>query len=116
MKSIDEVKEFLENLTDEELKAIWNEYCERNNYYDNIIYNMYEFDDIMQNETPEGIALKIFYGDFKITDDYFMFDGYNNLKSGYADEFIYFDELADYICRNEDSLNNDELKDFLEEE
>ena len=115
MKNTDEVKEFLENLTDSELQNIWNEYCDKNNSCD-YIYSMFEFDDIMQNETPENIARKIYYGNFNITDNYFMFDGYENLKSGYADELIYCEELADYICRNEDCLNNDELKDFLEEE
>ena len=75
-----------------------NAYNELNNDYDSWIYNMDEFNEIMQGIQPERIAFMIHHGDFNPYDDYFSFDGYGNLVS-----------MDDYTFRNE-TENGDDIK------
>ena len=118
MKTIEEIKTFLEEeMTEREIMAIWNEFCEINNYYDDYIYDIEEFDEIMDGENATTIANKIFYGDFNPNHNYFCFNGYANLKSSdYLDDLISFYDLATYIYNSEDHFDNDDLADFLNEE
>lgn len=115
MRSVEEVKEYLENLDDSDLKTLWNNYCDKESYDDHI-YDMEEFDEIASGMTPSKIARHIYYGDFCPNSDYFMFDGLANFKSGYADELVDYDGLAQYIYDNEDYLNDSDLEEFCEEE
>ena len=112
-KKIEEIKSFIEEeLTDREKVELHNRYCAETNNLDSYIYNMGEFDEIMSSETPSDIALKIYNGEFCPNDDYFTFNGYNNLKSGYGDELVYAYDIARHICENEDFLDNDEIEEF----
>ena len=46
-----------------------------------VLYNMEDFDEMMEGYTPTELAERIFFGDFNINDDYFGFDSYANLES-----------------------------------
>lgn len=115
-KSFDEVKDYLEDLHDEDLVQLWNAYCDEDNYADDHIYNMDEFDEIMGSEEPSRIAQRIYYGEFCPNDSWFIFDGCGNLKSGYADELADIDTLAHFIVDNENYLDDDDLEEFCEED
>lgn len=117
MKTIEEIRTFInEELQDNEIFAMWNEYSDRYNYDDHIYY-MEEFDEIMDGENATTIANKIFYGDFNPNNAYFCFNGYANLKSSdYLDDLISFYDLANYIYNNDEDFDNDELRDFLDED
>lgn len=116
MKTLNEIKEYLENLSDYELVALWNEY-RRGQYYDGDIYCMDEFDEICGSMNPSDLACKIFYGKFNPNDTYFIFNGYENLESSdYLDDLIDIDELAQHICDNDDDLEDYDLRDFLDED
>lgn len=116
MKTIEEIKEFLEDMSESDIFYMWNEYSQ-NNYYNDEIYEMEEFDEIMSNSEPTDIARRIFYGDFNPNHDYFCFNGYENLKSSdYLDELISYSDLAQYIYDNDEDFNNDKLRDFLDED
>ena len=65
------VLEVLQELDDETLCTIWNEYCEENNMFDDHIYGNGEFNETFQNSDPEHIAQVICYGEFSINDEYF---------------------------------------------
>ena len=118
MKTQEQIKEFLQDLDDEELKQIWNDYCNANSYSDDFVYDMDEFDDIMSNSTPTDIVNRIFYGDFKPCHEYFSFNGYANLvSSDYLDDLIHISDLAEYIYNNQDEQSDyTELDEFLHEE
>ena len=118
MKTQEQIKEFLQDLDDEELKQIWNDYCDANSYSDDFVYDMDEFDEIMSNSEPTDIANKIFYGDFNPNHNYFCFNGYANLvSSDYLDDLIHIDDLAEYIYNNQDEQSYiDELDEFLHED
>lgn len=115
MRTVDEIKEFLEDLNDIDILYIWREYTNKNGYYDDEIYSSDEFDDIMGNISPTDLAYKIFYGDFNPNHNYWCFNGYANLKSSdYLDDLISFYDLAEYICDNDDDFDNDNLREFLD--
>ena len=54
-----------------------------NHYPDEQIYSMEEFDSKMENMncTARDAINMVRFGDFRLDDDYFKFDGYSNLKS-----------------------------------
>ena len=112
----EKVISYLEELSDKTLLQWWNEYCVEE-CYDNYIYDIDEFDDIMQNEDPYDIARKVFYGEFCPVCEYFTFNGYGNLTSIYEyeiPEHIYLTDLADYIIRNDYDFNDIDLREILD--
>lgn len=117
------LKEKLENLFDEmstsELLSVHCEYCDSVNAFDDYIYSMDEFDEIMSGYDAFHIACRVFYGDFNPgTAEYFKFNGYGNLVSMYEYEVknnIYIDDIIDYIIENDDSLYNDDVQNILDE-
>lgn len=113
MDKQEQIKEYLENLDDSDLLSIYNEYVSET--YDNDIYTMDEFDEICGSMNPSDLACKIFYGKFNPNDEYFIFNGYENLESSddLAD-FIDFDYLADYCIRNDEDFDDQELRDILD--
>lgn len=108
------VIEVLENLSSEELVRIHNEYCD-NVCYDDYIQDMWSFDDIMSGTEPSRLANMIYYGDFRPNDNYFMFDGYGNLKSfDYPEDVVDFDALAEYIIEDDEDFEVEELAEILQ--
>ena len=84
------------------------------------LYNMEDFDTIMEGYTPTELAQRIFFGDFNINDDYFYFNGYGNLESiteydmeGHFEMII--DEVVDSMIYNYNDLyiDNDNLNDLI---
>lgn len=129
-----QVMEILKGMEDSEIVSIWNEYCDRNNMFDDRIYYMEELDEIMNAQDVTYILNRAFFGNDQFNDnsgfnpnrDFFTFNGYGNLVSlecigwnEYANEFMYsgFDEdaIIDYIIDNMDSLENDEINTILED-
>ena len=83
------------------------------------LYNMDDFNEIMEGYTPTELAERIFFGDFNINDDYFYFNGYGNLESiteydmeGHFEMII--DEVVDSMIYHYDDLyiDNNELNDL----
>lgn len=117
----DKVKAIIEAMDDGEKIALWNGSCLECNYYDDRIYSMGEFDEIMDGYSPSDIAGRIFYGGgFNPNHDYFAFDGYANLVSfDYSDDKnspFYIDDLVNRIVRNESAFGNDEIAAVLNRE
>ena len=111
-----EIMEFLESeLSNDELVTVWNEYCDNNNYTDDRIYYMSEFDDMMCDRTPSEIARDVWSNDFCVNCDYFQWSVYLT-STDYPEEMVDFDALADYILSNDTSLYNDDLREFLDSE
>ena len=84
-----------------------------------VLYNMEDFDEMMEGYTPTELAQRIFFGDFNINDDYFFFNGYANLESIHeyeiSDHFEpIIDEIVDSMLYHYDDLyiDNNELNDL----
>lgn len=78
------------------------------------LYNMEDFDMVMEGYTPTELAQRIFFGDFNINHDYFFFNGYANLESIYEwemeDHFeMIIDEVVDSMIYNYDDLYIDDV-------
>ena len=78
-----------------------------------VLYNMEDFDEMMEGYTPTELAQRIFFGDFDINHDYFYFNGYANLESiceyemqGHFEPII--DEIVDSMLYNYDDLYIDD--------
>jgi hypothetical protein len=109
----EELKAILENLEQNELLRIWNEYSA----CDDQIFPMDEFDEIFSGYTPWEIARTCYYsGKFCPAHDYFWFNGYGNAESSdYPSDRIYIDDLADHILENNEDFDNEEIAEFLSE-
>lgn len=58
----EKIKAIIEEMDDGDKIALWNESCRECNYYDDEIYSMGEFDEIMDGYSPLDIVRKIYYG------------------------------------------------------
>ena len=119
MTRYEKIKEFLEELDTVDIIMLHNQYCEESNNMDDYIYNMEEFDEIMQGMTPWEVARACFYGhEFCPAHDYFRFNGYANLESfNFApggNSGVYISDLAEFIDRDENDLDNDDLQEILD--
>ena len=118
MAKREKLVDYINSMNDDEMVALHNAYCEAAGYEDDRIYSMYELDELLEGRTPTDILSMGFYGDFRPHHDFFWFNGYGNLKSAdhITDMPIFAIDIANYILSAEDSLNNDEIKEILDEE
>lgn len=117
MERYERIKEVLDNMSVGQLVNVHNMYCEAVNYPDDIIYSMYDFDEIMCGIKPSQLASLLCGGRyFSIKGDYFYFNGYGFLESfSYiGDSNIYTCDIARYIDDSEDCLNIDYIQEILE--
>lgn len=114
----EKIIELLNNMDCTDLVNIHREYCSQTNCFDDEIFSMDTFDEVFNDSDPWNIACRIFYGEFNPNDDYFTFNGYGNLVSlseYNIGEYVYIDDIADYIIDNNNSLYNDEVQEILDE-
>ena len=111
------------NWSTDELVNAWNLRCEKKEYMDEFIEDMSFFDEIFQGLSPLEIIDKVRGCNFRTEDDYFAFNGYGNPESfSYVEDYSRFsyDELAEYLADNGDSLtkkvDSDELLAYFVEE
>ena len=110
----EEVLEMLRDMNDSDLVAVHNEYCDKVNYYDDKIYDMYEINDLLYGRSPLEIITDA--RDVDANDSYIRYDGYGNLEStDYPQDWMDLDEIADYIAENDEALLNDDIRDLLDE-
>lgn len=107
MKTREEILRELEGMSNnyndqKELQTLHNQATEHYNDYDNLIYDMEWFNDILEEMKPLEIINCMFYGDFNPNHDWAMFNGYGNFKSTmFIDDFIDYDTIIDYILDTE---------------
>ena len=62
------------------------------------LYDMDDFDLVMEGYTPTEVVQRTFFGDFNPNGDYFFFNGYANLESTYECEMQdHFEPIIDEI-------------------
>ena len=109
MTRFDKIHEVLENLDSYEVVSAWNRYCEENSYYDDMVYTMDEFDDLMYGLKPSEIVAKL-DSSFDVTENFFAWDEYGEVVSfNYiSDSSIDLDDLAEYMDEIEEIFDEDE--------
>lgn len=64
-------------------------------------YDMDEFNEFLSGRTPMEIAQMIYFGNFNPNDDYFRFNGYENLESAnWPDVVAEAEDLEEYIINH----------------
>ena len=99
---------------DWELVSLWNEYCEKNNYYDDRIFSMDEFNELYSGCSPLEI-LDAVDRDFNTNDDWFKCGIYGCESFDYISDSIDMDSVIEYIIDNDDNLYDDTIQSFLDE-
>lgn len=108
MFDLDKIKEAIEDLSESDKVAMWNRYCENNNYWDERIeYN--NPNDLMYGLEPEEVIRRIDKeGNYSLSDDYCVIDSSGEYVSfDHVDDDnspFDIDELANYVYDNEDAM------------
>jgi hypothetical protein len=117
MKRIEWIKQELENLRENDLVSLWNEYCYKNSYEPIYLVNELDLNCVLD---LSGDALEIInrikrdFSEFDTNDKYYTVDGYGNFNS-YNDPSseIDLDALAEAIDNeNIDTFGCIDLDDF----
>lgn len=111
------ILEVLEDMDEWDKICLWNEYKRETNSFDDCVYSMNEFDEIMDGMHPWEVARCCYYsGKFCPAHEYFMFNGYGNaVSSDYLDDLIYLDDLADHLADTRNAYENEELQALFDE-
>jgi len=127
--------ELFENMEDNEIVSVWNEYCYETNNYDDEILNYDRLEELIRCDSQNDAFYwinRFFYGSDDYNEegganpnrDYFKFNAYGNIISfdyiynSYSKEFshIDIDELINYIIENQESFYNDDIQEILDNE
>ena len=119
MFNIDKIKEAITDLDSDDMRALWNDYCEANNYYDDYIeYN--DIDELLYGLKPSEVLSRIDKDKYDQNDRYCSIDGWGDYVSfDYADDSdspFDLDSLAQWIYDNEDGcgyLDEDDISDHF---
>lgn len=111
----DAIREYIKNLSDYEQVHLWNEYCNAQNYSDDLIGGMDEFDDLFYGRSPLEIVRSL-DSYFNPNHGWFYFDGWGNVCSTNhpEDDVIQQDYIAEYIDESGDSLYDSSIAELLE--
>ena len=107
----------LENMGEDALVDLHNEWCEQNRYYEDKIYPMFELDDYigdLSQYTLGDLFGRFQMDDFNFDHDYFR-DTIYGIESTDSPEYYWIDknELVRYILRHEDCLGNKDVEEIL---
>jgi len=117
MSKQEQIREYLDGLSNSELLSILSNYCNESDYYDDAIYDndKYFFDENFQN--PMDAVRAAHYGEYRYTDSYVKFNSYGNLETtNDVSDWVDTDEIAAWIVDNDNALSDDDIQDILDEE
>lgn len=115
MERIDRIMDALTDMGDSTIVWIWNEYCDKVNYMDDQIFSMDDFDELNYGRDPIDIAKDVYKGDFSPYDDWFRFTIWG-ITTGEAEDFVDYDDLAEYIDEHDEDFGDSDLREALEDE
>lgn len=125
MDTYDKILDALKEVDERDLIYAWNDYCDAANYPDDRIWSMSELDDVYGYDAFNGMSvsevaeqIRRDFEDFNFDADYFVITIYGYESGDSLDDFdvFNFEDLADYMYRNDDALGISEIQDILDEE
>lgn len=105
---IEQVKDCIESMSESNMIWLHNEYCERESYYDDRIYEYYELNEICNGMTPIEIIEK--FGDLTYC-NYFKYGVYGAESADWNDVFV--DDIAEYCVDEQEDFGDSEIADLL---
>lgn len=123
MDKFEAIADIIRGWSDSELCNAWNERCDKCGYSDDMVYQMYCFNEFFEGKEPLEIVDMVYRCEFNPTDEYFSFNAYGNIISfNYVEDYSEFDYdyLAEFLGEEGDNntaeVDRDELKTaFIEE-
>lgn len=115
MTKEERLEEWLNNLSDGDLIAIWNECMEEDSIWSNDDYTLNEYFNGLE---PYELLCRVLYGDYELSHDWFYINAYgnvcsfNNPKSDASP--IYIPELVEQIIDSDNDNGYDEIRDILD--
>lgn len=111
-----EIELIIESMYDDELKDVWNQYCDEISSYEKI-YDMQSDFDMMTSSCTNIELVRRLDSDFNGYDDYFYFDGYDNIKSAryVKDAICDYDGLINYIIDYQEDFDNLDISSLFDE-
>ncbi len=107
MKTVEQITEILNDLSDNDLRDIWNDY-QSDNHMEGTIYDF--DDDFFENffSNPAEAARAVYFGEIESWNaSYVCFNGAGNLEaSNSLETLISIYDLANHINRNQDDYEN----------
>lgn len=110
----EDIRDILENdIPNWQLAEIWNEFCDRNNYNEDRVYEMSSLNEYLQGLTPLEVIDSVSDGDFTTCSDFFQETIYG--LSSFDDVASHIDlyELVDDIFDDEETYGCDEIGDYF---
>ena len=113
MDRFDWILEQLDQLSESDLVALHNEYCEEGNNMDDYIYEMYMLDELLSGSATY-ILNHVNFDSFNLNDDYIQFSVYGVQSSSYPEnDWIYKEDIARAIDSEDfDPSNYIDLSDY----
>ena len=111
----DRILEVLHDLRNAEMVDIHNQYCERNNYYDDYIEYMDSLDDMCYGMKATDIIDK--FGEMDTSKNYYVIGIYDVESFDYYDEAptTYYDEIAEICAEEDEDFGCTEIRNALDE-
>ena len=111
---VENIKEVVEDFKENKLVELWNEFCNKN-YYEEEIYYLSddEINDWLSNKTPAELIRMGSYVDLDNKYFYFHLDELNTTDNIF--DVVDIDELVDYIIDNDNDCNDTDIRDLLDE-
>ena len=119
MSKEDRIAELFNSLDESEKVYGWNEYCDRNSYYEDRIYPMSELDmyiGSLSDYTVGELLNRFQLDDFDIDHDYFRDTIYGIESISDVDCVIDVDDFVRYCIRHDDALGNGAIRDILDDD
>ena len=112
------IEDYLNSMDKYDLLDLHNAYATEC-YPDDFIYRMCDIDEVLEGQSAEWLFNRMYYGDFRPTDEYFTFNGYGNLESfnnWSLDDHIFTSDIARYIDSEENDLGYIGIAKILEQD
>ena len=110
------IKEAVEDMDEADLVWLWNRYCDKVDYVDDIIEPMNMLDDFMHGMTATEIFENLRGNDFDINEEWFKVDMWGYKSTDDVSDWIDKDEMIDYIVEHEDWLESIDIREAFDEE
>lgn len=111
----DRILEILKSYKEWDLINAWNTRCENYRYDDDFIYSMDELDEFFYDVKPTELLNQL-SDDFRVRDDFFRCSVFGLESFNYADDVVDYEELVEYIMKEDDDLMDAEIREILDED
>ena len=111
---VESIKVVVEDLKEDKLVELWNEFCDKNYYEERIYYlSDEEINDLFSNKTPAELIRMGSNVDLDNKYFYFHLNELNTTDNIF--DVVEIDELVDYIIDNDNDCNDTDIRNLLDE-